>query len=146
MKNEKHPAEIALALLRDFPEIDEARMAAEGSSRPQDFRKFARPIIDAYFGPLGEKVCRAPAVMLAAPAVPAYKPMVVDENYMRLLTACANIFKQATGRDISMTPTYDCGRHCIVWMVSDDDLPGDLGGVERFSLAGEPRPFAPAAE
>jgi hypothetical protein len=58
MSIEKHPAEIALALLRDFPEIDEARMAAEGSDRPQQFRKYARPIIDAYFAPLGQKLCR----------------------------------------------------------------------------------------
>ncbi|MCY0910889.1 MULTISPECIES: hypothetical protein [unclassified Massilia] len=59
MNNEKHPAEVALELLRDFPEIDEARMAAEGIDRPQQFRKYARPIIDAYFAPLGQKVCRA---------------------------------------------------------------------------------------
>lgn len=60
MTIEKHPAEIALALLRDFPEIDEARMRAEGSNRPQQFRQYARPIIDAYFAPLGEKLCRPP--------------------------------------------------------------------------------------
>jgi len=63
--NTKHPAEVALELLRDFPEIDEARMAEKGSSRPQQFRQYARPIIDAYFGPRGEKLCRAPKSVLA---------------------------------------------------------------------------------
>lgn len=55
MSIEKHPAEIALALLRDYPEICEA----EGKHAIQ-FRQYARPIIDAYFAPLGEKLCRPP--------------------------------------------------------------------------------------
>lgn len=59
---EKHPAEVALELLRDFPEIDEARMRVEGSSKPQSFRKYARSIIDAYFTEHGGKLCRAPQV------------------------------------------------------------------------------------
>ena len=63
MKTEKHPAEIALEKLRDFPEIDDARMAGMEVRRPQSFRQYARPIIDAYFAPLGEKICREPATL-----------------------------------------------------------------------------------
>lgn len=63
--------------------------------------------------------------------------MVVDDNYMRLLGTFANIFKKATGRTIAMTPADDCGRHCIAWIASDDDLPGEFGGIEPLSLGGE---------
>lgn len=52
------------------------------------------------------------------------------ENHSGLLASFAAIFKKATGRDISMTPANDKGRPCIAWIVSDDDLPGAMGGVE----------------
>lgn len=126
MKNEKHPAEIALALLRDFPEIDEARMAAEGTNRPQDFRKFARPIINAYFAPLGEKVCRAPVETRAVPRALGCNEIVI---------AFKNIFKAATGADLDIKLVDDGDRFALVWLVPDDDLVGDCAGVERLTLA-----------
>jgi hypothetical protein len=61
MNTEKHPAVIALEKLRDYPEICEA----EGKS-PHQFRQYARPIIDAYFAPLGEKLCRKPVTLETA--------------------------------------------------------------------------------
>ncbi|MDN2710648.1 hypothetical protein O0880_14580 [Janthinobacterium sp. SUN118] len=61
MANEKHPAEIALALLRDYPEHCDAL----GIPSVQ-FRQYARPIIDAYFASLGEKLCRKPVTMVDA--------------------------------------------------------------------------------
>ncbi|MES2262153.1 MAG: hypothetical protein V4724_26835 [Pseudomonadota bacterium] len=55
MTIEKHPAVVALEKLRDYPEICEAL-----AKHPHQFRQYARPIIDAYFAPLGEKLCRPP--------------------------------------------------------------------------------------
>lgn len=72
-----------------------------------------------------------------APEGAVRKLPVADENYMRTLDACANIFKEATGRTIAMTPTFHQGRRCIAWMVSEPDLPGELGGVEWVNLVGE---------
>jgi hypothetical protein len=60
MTVEKHPAEIALAQLRDFPEILEAQWAAEGRRWHVDFRQYSRPIIDEYFAAIGGKLCQPP--------------------------------------------------------------------------------------
>jgi len=70
MTAEKHPAEVALAKLRDFPEYCEAHevttvriingVERQCRTAPIDFRKYARPIIDEYFAAVGGKLCRQP--------------------------------------------------------------------------------------